>query len=141
FSLDTQGEALILTLHNGFVETRSQSDPRTLRDLGVGTFVDWQLRLPVENLLSAAAPVQTELRRQRLSDMALPDLLTLRGLYARELADSATPAATKAKDNVERTRVSYYISRNFAFAYSSLALVVLAIPLGIKASRTETYAN
>ncbi|MFR6033157.1 MAG: LptF/LptG family permease [Bacilli bacterium] len=33
------------------------------------------------------------------------------------------------------------IQRNFAMAFSIFSMVVLAVPLGIKASRSETFAN
>ena len=41
----------------------------------------------------------------------------------------------------DRMKVQTHIQKNFAMAFSIFSMVVLAIPLGIKASRTETLAN
>lgn len=142
FTFAADSDSLILTMHDGFVEGRSEADPDNVQELRpVGAFDGAQLRLPLENLLARAGRVPTDIRQRKLSNMALPDLLSLRRRYAEDLASPSIAPADAQKDRVERTRASYYISRNFAFSYSPLALAMLAIPLGIKASRTETYAN
>lgn len=41
----------------------------------------------------------------------------------------------------EIAQIDTEIQRKFAMAFSVLALVLIAVPLGIKASRAETYAN
>ena len=41
----------------------------------------------------------------------------------------------------DRIEVNLQIQKNFAMAFSIFAMVVLAVPLGIKASRSETFAN
>ena len=43
-----------------------------------------------------------------------------------------------ARDKIE---VNLQIQKNFAMAFSIFSLVVLAVPLGIKASRRETFVN
>ncbi len=41
----------------------------------------------------------------------------------------------------DKIKVQTQIQKNFAMAFSIFSMVVLAIPLGIKASRSETLAN
>lgn len=44
-------------------------------------------------------------------------------------------------DFKHRIEVQLTIQKNFAMAFSIFSMVILAIPLGIKASRTETFVN
>jgi lipopolysaccharide export system permease protein len=47
----------------------------------------------------------------------------------------------RAAAQIDFTRSQYHISRRFAMAFSVFSLAVFAMPLGIRVSRTETYAN
>lgn len=142
FTFDADSDALILTLGEGFVEIRSQANPDAVDETRpLFVFEDWRLRLPLENILRRAGRMPTDLRQRKLSNMSLPDLLTLRSRYEDDMARPGLDEGEAARLEMERTRASYYISRNFAFSFSTLALAMLAIPLGIQASRTETYAN
>jgi lipopolysaccharide export LptBFGC system permease protein LptF len=83
----------------------------------------------------------TSVAPQKMSNMSLDELLVARGEAQRKLDNAKPDSRDQAEARVTRTRATYYISRNFAFAYSTLALAMIAIPLGIRVGRQETYAN
>ncbi len=134
--------SIVLTLYDASVESRGESNPDdVLSEQHFGEGRTLTLALPVDSLLRRMGRVPTDLRQRKPSNMNLSELLLLRERYDLDIRDAAGSPEELARLEMERTRASFYISRNFAFSFSSLALAMLAIPLGIKASRTETYAN
>lgn len=135
FTYDVGKDALILTLKEGFTELRDPDDPDRLNEIQPTlSFRDARIRLPLANLLGAAH------KPRRLKDLTFSELLAQRTSLAAEFGDvgmAAAPDHTRS----EYTQLQYYMSRHFAMAFSVFSLAVFAIPLGIRVSRTETYAN
>lgn len=132
FFYDETGDALVLTVFNGTAERRPSDDPENFRTLDAATlgFEEWTIRLSLESILGSqhyskklAFMTLGELREQRamflLNQGNLPPEVALRGQIAAQMQ----------------------IQKNFATSLSILSLALVAIPLGIKASRTETLAN
>lgn len=85
-----------------------------------------EFRLPLDALLGARP------EGQKLAFLTLDELLRRREL-AREIGGADGFAA--------RISVQSAIQKKFALSFAVLSLCWVAIPLGIKASRTETHAN
>jgi lipopolysaccharide export system permease protein len=135
FSFDESQDALILTLHEGFTELRDPDDPDNLREIQPTlSFRDARIRLPLASLLGPAH------QPRRLKDLTLAELLERSEAVEAAIQTAETPeeAATLRADH---TQLRYYMSRHFAMAFSVFSLSLFAIPLGIRVSRTETYAN
>lgn len=144
FSFLPERDALLLTLRRGFAEMRSESNPDDLQELRpVLSFEDTTIRLSLERILGERQKVANDVREVKLFNESLPQLLFwLRDV--REKAAAAVSAGNPAEIklwNDQETRVRYVIQRNFAMGCSILALVLLGIPLSIKAGRAETHAN
>ena len=71
----------------------------------------------------------------KLSFQTFGQLLSLREKYLKE------EAVEPVKAFVERIRVQMALQQKMAYSFSVLSLCLISIPLGIKASRSETYAN
>ncbi len=135
FRYEMERDALILTLRNGFTELRDERDPDNLT--GVPPTVSFQstsVLLPLDRLLGRAhQPLKT-------SWMSLDRLREQRERLRAEILGETAPEAGRvlAEDLAE---TQFYISRNFAMAFSIFSLALVGVPLGIKASRSETYVN
>ena len=130
FSYDDESDSIILTLVDGSGEKRRESDPENLQDnsLPTGYFKEWSIRLPLNEILGAKEFTK------KLSMLTYRELLDRR--Y--EVIASDLPPQNKRKEQI---KVQTQIQKNFALAFSVLSLVVIAVPLGIKISRKESYAN
>ncbi len=140
---DVEEESLILTVYEASVELRNEED---LEDLQANnptpSFGKLPLRLSLEELLGE----ETVHDEAHEIDPRNTDLNTLIGFRNQLRAAERTgkiPRGYRMMDEVteDRFRMDYQIQRNFASAFGVLSLVLLAIPLGIKASRSETMAN
>lgn len=141
FTFEAENDSLILTLSRGFTELRSESNPDDLQSVRpVVSFEDVRLRLPLDHIMQRTGQRPDDLRSRKLSTLSLPQLLSLRQELKEAVEQETDPESVQAA-KVDMVRASHQISRNFALAYSTLALAVFAIPLGIHASRSETYAN
>jgi len=122
-------DAIILTLQDGTGERRKSSDPENLQEnIPVASFETLALRLPLERILGGA---QTE---RKLAFMTLGELLHRRAVLGKEDLSADVAFA-------RRIEIQTAIQKKIAFSFSVLSLCMFAIPLGIKASRSETYAN
>jgi lipopolysaccharide export system permease protein len=135
FAYDEERDALLLTLVGGFTELRDPRDPdRFDRPQPLLTFSEARILLPLESILGAAH------RPRDIGVLNARDLWQRRQLKMAEARAAADPAvATNAR--TEALRAQYHFSRNWAMACSAFSLALLGIPLGIRASRSETYAN
>lgn len=132
---DSDVDALILTLRNGFTELRDRNNPDNLQGIQPTlSFRDTRIRLPLENLLGSGP------RPQRISTLTMTDLLQLRNQYREQQITATDPEEIRLAHR-EQIRVQYHMSRHLAMAFSVFSLSLLGIPLGIQASRSETYAN
>ena len=135
FSFDAVNDALVLTLKEGFTELRDPKNPDNLREIQPTlSFRDARIRLPLANLLGAAN------KPRKLKNYTIEELLKLRAGASEVLAANPSGEASQ-QALVEYRRLSYYISRHFAMGFSVFSLALFAVPLGIRVSRTETYAN
>jgi lipopolysaccharide export system permease protein len=135
FAFDEEKDSLILTLQEGFTELRDPKNPDNLTEISPTlSFRDARIRLPMANLLGAAN------RPRRMSDFTINELLDRQEAARAVLASEASPEEQQ-EALVELTKLKYNMSRHFAMAFSVFSLALFAIPLGIRVSRTETYAN
>lgn len=133
FEYDKERELLYLTAIDAVIEYRDKKEPENFT--GQHTILAPTSRgtrrfdIPIEKIIGK------QTIRRKLSMLTLPELLEIRSeTLARE--EAGDPEAFG-----ERIRIQMQIQEHFASAMSILSLALLAIPLGIKASRTETYAN
>ncbi len=135
FRYEMERDALILTLRNGFTELRDERDPDNLT--GVPPTVSFQstsVLLPLDRLLGRAhQPLKT-------SWMSLDRLREQRERLRAEIRLETDAGARRALAE-DLAETQFYISRNFAMAFSIFSLALVGVPLGIKASRSETYVN
>ncbi len=130
FEYDTERDSIILTLFNVKGELRDDDDPE-----------DFSVHPPVANSEKASFKLSLEEilgkrdSSRKLSLMTLDELLALRQDYAAE------EQAGDAEGFTKRIEVQSALQKKIAFSFSVFSLCVFAIPLGIKASRSETYAN
>lgn len=128
-------DSLLLTLYNGVTELRDPDQPNDLdQPLRSLSFSETQLRL------SLAAVFGERGRRAELSQMNVDALIRLEKRLEAQIA-AATTSEERAELEKERMRVAFNLNRNFAMAFSVLSLTLIGIPLGIRAQRSETYAN
>ncbi len=124
-------DSLVLLLKDGMGERRRQSDPEAMQDNNVPTlyFAELSIKLPLDKIFGENT------YRKKMSMLTLDELLKERKeLLLRE--KQGDPSAFN-----QRIKIQVQIQKNFAMAFCILALATVAIPLGIKANRSETYAN
>jgi lipopolysaccharide export system permease protein len=146
FEYGNEEDALFLTLRNGFSEMRSEKNPDDLQTIRPTlNFDSTSLKLSLENMLGKKAAGNA-----KVSAMDLPTLMRMNkelsaAIDGLSVFADFTPSDAlhiqKTELEKKRSAVRYYTQRNIAMAFSVLALALLGIPMGIKASRTETYAN
>lgn len=131
-----------MTVYDGTAEARNTSDPENFTEnRPILSFDKAEFALSLEQILG------TREVHRKLSFMTLQELLdlrseTLKPLPAMLIAEGGEAlAAHEQKMFSERIRIQYTIQEKIAFSFGVLSLCCMAIPLGIKASRTETMAN
>ncbi len=92
-----------------------------------------EIKLPLDKIIGSF-----DKRKTKLKLMTFGELLEARTSWHRGADPSTLSEEQKFRDRIE---VQMQIQKNFAMAFSIFSMVVLAVPLGIKASRTETFAN
>jgi len=135
FRYDEAGDALILTLVDGFAELRDEKAPDALHEIQPTlSFRSTSVRLPLASILGDAN------RPRDIDQFTAQDLWKMR---AESLAAQASAEDDAARQAARESQIlaQYHLSRHFAMGTSGLALAMIAIPLGIKASRKETHAN
>lgn len=138
FTYDSVDDALVLTLKEAFAELRDEDeadDLQTLRPMvSVG---ETRLRLPLEGVLGARRSYE------KVSALDFAGLRARENELAAELATLPPAAPPEMRTDLERRilEVRMQVQENFASAFAVLGFTLLAIPLGIRVSRTETYAN
>ncbi|MFO7725558.1 MAG: LptF/LptG family permease [Oceanipulchritudo sp.] len=135
FHYNEANDSLVLTLQKGFTELRDADNPDNLQEIQPTlSFRDARIRLPLASLLGTAH------KPRKLKDFTVAELLQRREA-ARQLLETDLSPPEKREARISFGQYQYYISRHFAMAFSVFSLSVFAIPLGIRVSRTETYAN
>lgn len=131
-----------MTVYDGTAEARNNSDPEDFNEnRPILSFDKAQFSLSLDQILG------TRQVHRKLSFMTLEELLALRRetltpapATVLEQGEAAVAAFEQSRFN-ERIRIQYTIQEKIAFSFGVLSLCCMAIPLGIKASRTETMAN
>lgn len=127
---DEAEDALILTLYNGYAEDRDVENPNELeKHLLAGSFKKARIKLPLSRFLEGLT------NRRKVSRLNFTELMS-------ERQATLSDEELDAKEMAQRvTRLQTQIQKNFSMAFSVLSFTILGIPLGIKVSRSETYAN
>lgn len=127
FGFDEKRGDVLLTLRHGTGEMRDADDPENFKDtsLPLLTYEELSIRLPFGDLFGA----KVETRYRKLPSLTVFELMDLKKEFSNE------------GNSEMQMKVQVEIQRKFSMAFSVLALVLIAVPLGIKASRSETYAN
>ena len=130
-SYNEESEEIWLTLTNASAEKRKDNDAEDFtKPLPVFRSEEILIKLPLNKIMGGVNRQKT-----KLSQMTFGELLALRKDH---INNEAFDKETRFRKQIE---VQLQIQKNFAMAFSVFSLVVLAIPLGIKASRSETLAN
>lgn len=129
FGYDPQSGDVLLTLYNGTAEVREAGKLQDFQNTStpILSYQEMSVRLPFGNLFAQSNPAN-----KKLPMMTVFELLERKKFYELEGGPDAPQKIMKIRTEIQR---------KFAMAFSVLALVLLAVPLGIKASRSETYAN
>lgn len=129
FGFDSKSGDVVLTLHHGTAEIRDSTSLEDFKNTAVPilSYEEMSVRLPLSDLFS-----QSGSENKKLPMMTVFELFERKQLYLEELG---------IDNRAKSMKIETEIQRKFAMAFSVLALVLLAVPLGIKASRSETYAN
>ena len=138
FNYDAKGDALILTLVEGFSEMRSARNPNDLQSIRpTVSFRLARLRLPLDRLLGRKSSYVS------LSTLNINQLMDRKEMLAEKITqlENVVDADERKTTITEKIKVQMQIQKNIAMAFSVLSLTLIGIPLGIKVSRKETYAN
>ena len=138
FNYDAEGDALILTLVEGFSEMRSARNPNDLQSIRpTVSFRLARLRLPLDRLLGRKSSYVS------LSTLNINQLMDRKEMLAEKITqlENVVDADERKTTITEKIKVQMQIQKNIAMAFSVLSLTLIGIPLGIKVSRKETYAN
>lgn len=124
-------DTLELRLGDAAFERRESGNADTPDTLDIGGAREVTLRLPLGKLLKDAGGYTKKLRWH-----TLPELLELR-----QKGYEIKPGATAKERLADRIKVQLQIQTNLSGAFGILSLTLLAIPLGIRVSRSETFVN
>ena len=131
---DKDSNTIQLKLKNGMAEARSSSDAENFVENSIITpgFKEAELSLSLAKILT---PPNSS---KKLSSMTLNQLLAERNRLM-----SIRPATeTERLDNEQQRIITQLtIQENLARSFAVISFCLIAFPLGIKISRSETYAN
>lgn len=128
---DTAKNVIQMTVQDGIAERRPSPHTESFKENGPPSllFKEIVLDLPLDKILGAY---------QYNRKLAFHTFLELLALKKPNLPAGAPGAKERYAYNM---KIQVSIQQKFAMAFSVLALVSLAIPLGIKVSRKETMVN
>jgi lipopolysaccharide export LptBFGC system permease protein LptF len=129
---DGDSETFSLKLHNGNAENFwSNSQPSSRKSPQIMSFGNVSLTLPAGGLLGTFRG-----HPKKLHHMALGELLS-----AKENLNAQGNTLSRKELEHGKTLINMQISTRIANAVGILAMALLAIPLGIKANRSDTAQN
>jgi lipopolysaccharide export system permease protein len=124
-------DALELSLQNGFSELRDEKNPDDLKTVRPTLgFDSAKVKLPLNRLVSGE-------QRGKLTTLTLNGLIEREKRLSSELAQNPSDKSLSG----DLSQLRFQIQQNIAFALAVFALAFVGIPLGLKISRSETYAN
>jgi lipopolysaccharide export system permease protein len=128
---DEKNNKLVLTLQHAQAEVRNEKDPENFSEArGAASWEQATFDLPLGKLTGAGT---INVKQKWLTFSQL-----MREWHRLNKPDPAVPLALREK---QQMRVQVTIHEKFATAFSVLSFALIAVPLGIKASRKETSAN
>lgn len=133
-SFDPESDGLILTLENGFVELRDEDDPDKLSDVQPTlAFQDASVRFPLGDIFGRSV------RATKLSYVPTEQKMGMR----KEVLSELQSASEEEKPGLYKRQIQlqYKINESFVTAFSIFSFALMGIPLGVKASRSETIFN
>ncbi len=131
---DETHEELVITLNNGSADYRQESaDLDFSKPIMTVKFEELSVKLPLSEIIGSFGG-----DGKKLKLMTFGELMSARQTHAYK--DGVTDPTPEQKFKA-KIIVQTQIQKSFAMAFSIFSLTVLAIPLGIKASRSETFAN
>lgn len=132
---EEETDSLIVTVEGALAELRDEDDPNNLRKPQPTVAVkSTSLRFPLSSLLDETK------QETKLSNQTLPQKLERRS----RILEERRAAASSEEDSElwkEQVQVQFRIQDSLAKGYSVFALALIGIPLGLKASRRETFFN
>ncbi len=133
-------DEIILVLKNGTAEKSNSKDPELLRKpLPSPKFEEWTIKLPLDKIIGES---RNEIKKPKR--MTFDELWEARDTWHKiplDQLEKMPPEKRKERLARDKIEINLQIQKNFAMAFSIFSLVVLAVPLGIKASRSETFVN
>ncbi len=134
FGFDSASGDVLLTLYDGTGEMRDFKDLEDFKNASIPilSYDEFSLRLPFGAIWN-----EKNLQSKKLSTMTVFELMD----YKAKILETESSSSKRDMTQGEIAKIDTEIQRKFAMALSVLALVLIAVPLGIKASRAETYAN
>lgn len=129
-TFDNETDSIRLTVAEATGELRSDSDAEDAGSLWTGAFEESTFSIPLDGLFGERS------KDRKLSYMNLNELLGLR----RHVLDHPDELPEEARV-MRVNQIQTAIQKKAAMGVAVLSLCCIAIPLGIKASRSETYAN
>ncbi|MBC2596082.1 LptF/LptG family permease [Ruficoccus amylovorans] len=129
-TFDAETDSIKLTVDAAAAENRSGSDVEDAGGLHTVTFGDSSFSIPLDGLFGSSN------QERKLSYLNLNELLGKRQQY---LDNTEGLPAEEQASLVNKVQTA--IQKKAAMGVAVLSLCAIAIPLGIKASRSETYAN
>jgi lipopolysaccharide export system permease protein len=125
---DVPNRRLLLEISDAHYEERDRLAPDNLSKMRHGITVQrTTLPIPLTELFDQGK------NKRRLSTLTVAELRE-----AMTVGASEGDAASRARETSE---VRWELSRRFAFAFASIALGLIAVPLGVTAQRKETSAG
>ncbi len=129
-SFDNETDSIKLTVKKAAGEIRGENDAEDAGGQWTGIFEDTSFSIPLEGLFGSRD------QERKLSYLNLNELLGKRQEYI------DNPDGLEKTEQAQRiNQVQTAIQKKAAMGVAVLSLCAIAIPLGIKASRSETYAN
>ena len=129
---DPRTDVITLVLQDGAAQSFNRTDPENMLDQTAPGIAFGELREPLLlNTLLGAPPTFSKLSLQTFTE-----LLTLRDAPP---PNNAHPTAKETA--IWRMEVQMQIQRDFAGAFSVLALALLGLPLSLRVGRAENFAN
>lgn len=129
---DANEEIMIRPEYSITEQRRSVLDDDFSKPLTVFESKEFLIKLPLNKIFQSFSG-----QKKKLSLMTFGELMNARKTW------HSVPEKELTKEIIfrDKIKVQTQIQKNFAMAFSIFSMVVLAIPLGIKASRSETLAN
>ena len=130
--LDSEKNALVLTVINATAELFSQEDPESLNTAQPDTlsFEQTSFGLSFDELFG-----RKNQKRAKIKELTFAQLMNARTVAKDEEAESGEGMSKR------RMKIQMHLQKSFAMAFSIFSLAIFGVPLAIRVGRKESYAN